>query len=143
MLRPVTRLQQVIRLEDPLVATMREIGEHALGVEVPNWRPRHHVKSNRPKDAEVEGRVGLFHITILHVAGFHSAVNCQSAEEVLHDELARKGQYDDVEGHKEEVAGTFAIVCGCIGIGARVGGDERMRGGKGIGEEDETMKWVA
>lgn len=143
MLRPVTRLQQVVCFENPLVATMREIGEHALGVEVPNWRARHHVKSHRSKDAEVNGGVGLFHITILQVAGFHSTVDCPSTEEVLHDEFAGKGQHNDVKSHKEEVASAFAIVRRRIGAGARVGGDEGMRGGKGIGEEDESMKRVA
>jgi len=143
LLRPVTRLQQVICFENPFVATMWEIGEHALGIEVPNWRARHNVKSNGSKDTEINGGVGLFHITVLHVAGFQSTVDCPSAEEALHDELAGEGQHDDVESHEEEVASAFTVVCRRIGVGARVGGDEGMRGGKGIGDEDETMKRVA
>jgi len=122
---------------------MWKIGKHALGVEVPNWRARHHVESHGSKNAEVNGGVGLFHITVLHIAGFHSAGDCPSAQEALHDEFAGEGQHDDVESHEEEVASAFAIVCWTIGVCARVGRDEWMRGGKGIGEEDETMKRVA
>lgn len=43
LLRPIARLQEIISLEDALVAPVREAFKHPRRVEIPHRRPAHHV----------------------------------------------------------------------------------------------------
>lgn len=110
LLRPIRRLQQVISLEQPLVASMRVCLEHSRRAEIPHWSARHHVQAKRAKDREVQRCVDLFHMPVLHPSGAHSAPDGVFAEDApLHHELAREGQNHDVEAHEEEVPRAFAV----------------------------------
>ena len=115
LLRPITRLQEIIRFEGPLVAPMREPLEHTRRVEVPHRCPRHHVQPQWAEDGKVDGRVGLFHEAVLLRPAADVPGSCQRAQAALHDELAGKGQHDDVEAHEGEVPRPLAVV-GLVGF---------------------------
>ena len=102
--------------------TVREVFVHGARVEVPQWRPAHHVQPTRTGDAEVNGCVHLLHEAGLLGAGLETAAPSQRAQELLHDELAREGEHDDVEGHKGEVPLPLAVLHGCVGRGRGVEG---------------------
>ena len=142
MLSPVARLQQVVRLEHPLVASVREPGEHAVRVEIPDRSSRHHIQPIGPEDAEVNGGIGLLHETVLLCPRADPAVERQRADEPLHEELAGEGQHDDVEGHEGEVEFSLAIVGRGIGVGAGVVRNERVVGGERVGEEDGAVQRI-
>ena len=56
-------------------------------------------------------------MAILHAARAHAAVDSPFAEDAaLHEELTDESEDDDVEGHEEEVARAFTIVCGNVGV---------------------------
>ena len=53
-------------------------------------------------------------------------------DESLHEEFAGEGENHNVEGHKSEVFGSFAVV-GYVTAMAGVVGDVRMVGREGVG----------
>lgn len=61
LLRPVARLQQIIRFEQAFMAAVREALEHAARVEIPHRAPAHDVQAKGPENAEIDGRVELLH----------------------------------------------------------------------------------
>lgn len=63
LLNPIRRLQQIVRLEKPLVFPMRESVKHAVAIEIPHRRPTHHVQPKGSKDGKVHCGVSLFHET--------------------------------------------------------------------------------
>lgn len=132
LLRPVTRLQQVIRLEDTLVLAVGESLEHGSRVEVPNIRPAHNVQSKRSEDTKVDRGVDLLHEAGSLTLTPDSAPNSQRANQLLHDELAREREDDGVKGHEGDILLAFAV-------------HDRSTGGLGglrIGEEDCTVHRV-
>lgn len=132
LLGPVTRLEQVIRLEHRLVLTMREPFKHSGRVEVPDVRPAHDVQTERSEDPEVDGRVHLLHEAGRLALAFDSAVHREGANELLHDELAREGQHDRVEGHERDVLLALAVHGRSAGV----------LGWLRVGEEDGAVHGV-
>jgi hypothetical protein len=61
LLRPVARLQQVVRLEQGLVREVRVPLVHAGRVKIPDGRAAHDVQPERAKHGKVSGRVRLLH----------------------------------------------------------------------------------
>lgn len=109
LLGPVRRFQQVVRLEIRLVLSVREPLEHGRGVEVPDIRPAHDVQTERAEDRKVHGRVDLFHEASDLGLGADPAVDRPRADDPLHQEFAREGQEDGVEGDEGEVLLALAI----------------------------------
>ena len=115
LLRPVTRLQEIVRFESPFVTPMRKPFEHARRVEIPHRRPGHHVEPQWTKDSEIDCRVGLFHEAVLLCPTAYVPVSCQWAEVALHNEFAGEGQNDNVETHEGEIQRTLAVI-GSVGF---------------------------
>jgi hypothetical protein len=90
LLRPVTRLQQVIRLEETFVLAMRESLEHGGRVEVPNIRPAHDIQPKWTKDTKVKRSVDLLHEPGGLTLSPDSAPHGQRTDDLLHDKLARE-----------------------------------------------------
>lgn len=59
----------------------------------------------------------------------------------LHEEFTCEGENDNVEGHKREVFGTFAVI-GDIGVVLSMVGDEMVIGWESVGEENGIVKRV-
>ena len=116
LLRPVARLQEIIRLKHPFMTPVRESLKHPRRVKIPHWRPRHHVQAQWAKDSKIDRGVDLFHKAVLLRAGADPAVEREGAQVALHEELAGEGEDDDVEGDEGEVEGAFAVV-GAVGVG--------------------------
>jgi hypothetical protein len=135
LLRPVARLQQVVRLEQGLVREVRVARVHAGGVEVPHGRAPHDVQPQRADDGEVDGRVRLLHEARLLGARADAVVYGGRAEDALHEQLAREGQEDRVEGHEGEVAAPLAVLHRrrIVRLGKRVGEEEGGAHGVGLG----------
>lgn len=143
LLRPVGRLEQVVKLEDGLMGLVWEPLVHAGGVEVPHRRPAHDIHAPRPGDAEVDGGVHLFHEAGQLAARLEAGVARQGPQELLHDELAREGQEDDVEGDEGDVPGTLAVLHrrirgGIGGEGLLVAEEDEVVGGVGLGRVDDV-----
>lgn len=124
LLRPVTSLQQVVRLENALVRAVWEPLVHASGVEVPHGAAAHDPDAERAVETKIQRSVGLLHEPALLGAALDAAGNGDGADEALHAELAREAQNDDVKGDKRKVARSLAVVCGRVGVCADRGGDE-------------------
>ena len=107
LLRPVAGLQEVIRFDNAFVSGMRESLEHALCAEVPYWRSRHHVHSERAKYAEIDCRVVLLHEARLPRPRSDTGTYRDGSDYPLHDKLAREGENDRVKCHEREVIATF------------------------------------
>ena len=118
LLQPIRRLQQIIRLKPRVVRPVREPLVHAGDIEIPDRRAAHDVQPQGPEEEEVHGGVELLHEAVLLRALADAAGDCYRADEALHEELAREGEDDGVEGHEGEVFGPLAILCD----GADVGG---------------------
>lgn len=84
--------------------------KHTGGVEIPDRRPAHYVKTEWTKDGKIHGCVDLFHEAVLLGSRMDTAPDCNWADETLHEELAGKGKNNDVETDKGKVVGTFAVV---------------------------------
>lgn len=65
LLRPITRLQEIIGFEKGVVRAVGECFVHARGVEIPDRGVIHDVKTIRTEDAKVDARVGLFQEAVL------------------------------------------------------------------------------
>lgn len=127
LLGPVGSLEEVVKLDDALVRAVGEALIHAAGVEVPDGRAAHDVHASRSKDAKVKGGIHLLHETgLLALAEARHA--SQWAQDLLHDELASKGQDDGVEGDERNVPLALAIVDGLEGVvlGHRVRQEEKV-----------------
>lgn len=131
LLRPVGGLEEVVELEAVLVGHVREALVEAGRVEVPDGGPAHDVHAPGAAEGKVGGRVHLLHEAGLLALGLDAGVAGQGLEQLLHDELAREGQNDDVEGHKGQVPGPLAV------LGGRAGGGV-VRDGQLVAEEDEV-----
>ena len=116
LLSPITCLQQVIRLEQTFMASVRESFEHARGIEVPNGRSRHNQQAEWSKNAKIHRRIHLFHESVLLGAGLDAKVDCQGPNEPLHQEFAGERKDNDMECDKGEIKAAFAII-GAIGLG--------------------------
>lgn len=131
LLRPVGGLEEVVELDGGLVRAMGEILVHAARVEVPHRRLGHDVHARWAQKEEVDCRVGLLHKPSL-LAAFEASLLGPGPQHLLHDELAREGEDDGVEGHKGHVPGSLAILDGLIGI----------LDGETVREEDEFVEGV-
>lgn len=114
---------------------VREALVHASGVEVPDRRVAHDIDAPGPDKGKVDGRVHLLHEACLLAPGLEPCVAGKRAEQLLHDELAGKGQHDDVEGHETNVPKTLFIEdrCVCSSAGGR---------GQLVAEENEVVDRV-
>lgn len=135
LLGPVGGLEQVVELEDALGGLVRKVRVHAGSVEVPDRSPAHHVHAGRAQDAEVDGRVHLLHEAGLLTSRPQAGVYGKRPEELLHDELAGKGEDDNVEGHESEIPRPLAILNGSGRVGAGLAGEL-------VGEEDEVVDGI-
>ena len=135
LLGPVRRLEQVVKLEVGLMRPVGRVFVHAAGVEEPDGGPRHDEHASRAEDAKVECRVHLLHESCLLGTRAEAEVAGERAQQLLHDQLARKGQNNDVEDDKGNVPETLAVLR--RGAGRGVG---RQR--QAVGEEDEVVDRV-
>lgn len=131
LLGPVGGLEEVVELDGGLVGAVREGLVHAARVEVPDGGARHDEDASRAEEEEVDGRVGLLHEARLLVAPEAGGARPRP-QHLLHDELAREGEHDGVEGHKGHVPGALAVVDGLRGVVLR----------QPVREEDETVQRV-
>lgn len=136
LLRPITRLQQVIRLEHALMRAVRESLVHASRVEIPHRAATHDPHAERTVEPKVQRRVRLLHKAALLGSTFDPACDGDGADEALHAELARETEHDDVEGDEGEVAPAFAVVSWRVGVCADGGGDQGVRGIERVREEE-------
>ena len=138
LLHPVARLEEVVRLKQADVLPMREPLKHRRRLEVPDRaRIPHHVQPERPEAGKVDCGVELFHEPGLLPARPHPRPDRERPDEALHEELAREGQEDGVEGDEAEVLPPLAVQRLRAGVG---GG--RARAWERVGEEEEGMQRV-
>jgi hypothetical protein len=106
--------------------------EHRSSVEVPNRRPRHHVKPEWNHHAEIHHGVHLFHESCHLPATPDPEVERQWTQDALHAEFSHEGENDGVEGDECEVFCAFSVHHGAFGtspgdrIGQIDGGMERV-----------------
>jgi len=136
LLRPVTRLKEIVRLDDGLVRAVREALVHANRVEVPHRRPAHDPDTKRPVQRKVQRRVRLLHEPRLFIPVPDPKPYRNRANESLHAELAGEAQDDNVETDESEVTSALAVVNWAIGVRADVGGDERVVACERVGQEE-------
>lgn len=123
---PITRFQQIIRLEQALMCPVRKSFKHAGSIKVPHGCAGHDIQSERPKDEKIHGRVDLFHESVLLDAGAHVAIDSERAYHALHEKFAGKGEDDSVEGNKGEVTRAFPVMGRGTGVEAGVSGNQRV-----------------
>ena len=143
LLRPIARLQQIVRFEKTLVGSMRVFLEHSSCIKIPHWRPTHNIETERAKDGEIDGSVDLFHEAGLLCAGVNAAGDGEWADDSLHEKFAGERENDDVESHESKVAGTFVILNRSVGTTGSVRGNERGGGWEWVGEEESAVDGVA
>src|SRR5690242_10031540 len=81
LLRPVTSLQEVVRLEHALVRAVREPLVHASGVEVPHGAAAHDPDAERAVETKIQRSVGLLHEPALLGAALDAAGNGDGTDE--------------------------------------------------------------
>ena len=123
LLSPVAGLQQIIRLEQRLMGSIRKGFVHAGSVEIPDGGSVHDIQAIGTKGTEIDGGIHLLHEAVLLRAGAKFEPARKRPEDALHGEFAGEGEDDDVESHETKVFGAFAIVKGRSRIGADGGGD--------------------
>jgi len=136
LLRPVTRLEQIVRLDNRLVCAMWETLIHPNRIEVPHRRATHDPDTKRPVQRKIQRRVRLLHEPALFIPVLDPKLDRNRANESLHAELAREAQHDDVEADESKVAPAFAVVNWAIGVCADVGGDERVVACERVGQKE-------
>lgn len=129
LLSPVTGFEKVVRLEQSLVLTVREVLKHSSGVEIPDIRTLHHVQAEWAENTEVDGSVNLLHEASGLALALDTTVHCQRPDKLLHDELSGKREDHGVECDKRDILLSFAV------HGRTAGGFGRLR----VGEEDRAM----
>lgn len=122
LLCPVGGLEEVVELEHGLVGHVREVLVHARRVKVPHGSAAHNVHAPGPNKAKVDGRVHLLHEAVLLALGLEACEARQGTQQLLHDELAGKGQDNGIKGHKGKVPWALAILRRCVWGGIGVGG---------------------
>lgn len=132
LLGPVTRLEEIVCLEQSLVLAMRESLEHGSRVKVPEGRALHHVQAEWTKDTKVDRGVHLLHEPSRLALTPDPGPDRERADHLLHDKLARERQDDGVEGHERDILLSLAVHYG------PAGGFRRQ----GVGEEDGAMHRV-
>lgn len=135
LLCPVRGLEKVVELENVFVRHVREALVHSGGVEVPHGCPAHDIHAPGAAESEVCGGVHLFHEAGLFALGLDAGVTGQGLQQLLHDELARERQDDNVEGDKGKVPRPLAIL-----RGSSLG--RALRDGQLVAEEDEVVDRV-
>ena len=133
LLSPVGGLEEVVELEQGVMGLVREVFVEGACVEIPNRRPAHDVHACGPQDAKVDGRVHLLHVAGLLAARLEAVPLGHRTQDLLHDELAREGQDDGVEGDEGDVPETLAILGDFVGA----------RDGQLVRQEDEVVDRVA
>lgn len=109
LLCPITRLEQIICLENALVRSMRESFEHGSGVEVPERASGHNIESKRSEYGEVECGIHLLHEPPLFGPFGDPTSYGSGADDSLHDKLPRETQDHGVKCDEGHVCLTFAI----------------------------------
>lgn len=110
LLCPVTGLQQIVCLEDALVAAVREALEHGRRVEVPDRAAAHDIQSKGAEDAKVDCRVELLHESCLLGLALDAETDGQRTDHTLHEELACEAQDNGIEGDECKVSLALAIL---------------------------------
>jgi hypothetical protein len=136
LLRPVTRLKQIVRLDNRLVRAVGKPLVHADRVKIPHRRPAHDPDTKRPIQGKVQGRIRLLHEPRLLIPVPDAKPNRNRSDQSLHAELACEAQHDNVEAHKSEIPPALAVVCWGIGVGAHVGGYEGIVACERVREEE-------
>ena len=135
LLRPVARLEQVVRLDDALVSPVREPLVHADGVEVPHGRARHDPQSKGAVQTKVQRRVCLLHEARLLRAALDPVIYRNRPDKPLHAVLAREAQDNNVKPDKRKVACSLAIMDRPVRVGAHIRWDKRVLAIKRVREE--------
>ena len=123
LLCPVTRLQQVVRLEHAFMLAVGEPLKHGGRVKVPDIRSAHDIQPKRAEDTKVDRSVDLLHEAGGLALAPDSAPDSQRADHLLHDKLAREREDNGVKGDESDVFFALAVhdrPAGCL-RGLRVG----------------------
>lgn len=131
LLSPVSSLEEVIKLDDALVGTVREVLVHAASVEIPDGSAAHDVHASRPENTKVNGRVQLLHKPCLLALAKTSGAS-KRPEHLLHNELTCKREDNSVKSNKGNIPAALAIVQGFCWIVPR----------KRIRQEDEAVERI-
>jgi hypothetical protein len=115
------------------VRLVRESLVHGRGIKIPHGCPAHNIQSEGAIDGKIHGCVELLHESGLLGARLDAPADGKRSDESLHEELAREGEDDGVEGNEGEVACALAILDGRGGVCARLS-RERVREEEGGGE---------
>ena len=126
LLRPKRRLEQIIKLEDPIQPLMREPLKHPPRPEIPQPRRAvHGVQPQRAGHGRVARRVRLLHEPRLLAARAHPTETREREQNLVHDDLARKGEEHGVEGHERKVPRALAV---------------HVVAAKGVGQEEQRVR---
>lgn len=110
LLSPKGCLEEVVELEISRMCLVRKVFVHPNGIEIPYGCPAHDIHACRTQKAKIYGRIHLFHESRLLGSTLESAPACKWPEDFLHDELASKGEHNNVEEDKSYIPGTLAIL---------------------------------
>jgi hypothetical protein len=103
LLSPVGGLEEVVEFEVSRQRLVRIGLVHAARVKVPDGCARHDVHAGGTKKGKVDSRVHLLHEAGLLAPRAHSTPARHRSQQLVHDELAREGQQDGVEGNKSNI----------------------------------------
>lgn len=126
LLRPVARLEEVVRLHEPVIRSMWKALVHGRGVEVPDRRAAHDPQAKRSVKAKVHSCICLLHEAGLLRPALDAIVYRDGSYEPLHAKFSREAQDNDIEAHKCEVACAFTVVGRCFWVRAHIGRYKRV-----------------
>lgn len=124
LLRPITRLQQIICLENSFVRFVGKLFVESFGAEIPYRRPAHDVQPEWTEYREIDRRVVLLHKPRLLRSRSDSVPYRNRPDHALHQKLAREAEKYGIKRHKREVARALSVLDWRVGIsGGRVAGN--------------------
>lgn len=109
LLGPITGLEQVICLEERFMFSVRETLKHGSRVEIPNIRSFHYIKTERPENSKVDGRVDLLHESRCLAFTADARESCQGPDHTLHQKFSSERQHDRIERHESDILGAFSV----------------------------------
>lgn len=138
LLSPVRGLEEIVELEAGVVRLVGEALVHAVSVEVPDGSAAHGIQTPGSEEGKVQSRVDLLHESSLLTLAEASAAG-QRSKNLLHDELAGKGEDNGIEGNKGEVEFALAVLDAAViveDIGHLVGEENAIVQGIRLGRVD-------
>lgn len=115
LLSPIRSLKEVVELEMASQCLVWKVLVHAAGVEEPHRGRLHDVEAERSNENEVHDGIGLLHEARLFPTTGQSPMTCQRPQNLMHDELPREREEDDVKEDKGKVIPSLGILDGLAG----------------------------